>query len=584
MGLEAVQVLIPEPEQAEEWIFDNHYIRINLPKPEFLYSHLWVGIPIALLMTFLAIKILMSIKIPYIRKAIIRMRGMYVPESVMQNSPFITGEIPKCQIGVYRCGTFSDTFVGYAIRLAEDVITLPLHVSQLAMPEMVLKNERTGETLYVGKRAIIETNVVSDLCYMKVFATEMVNLKISIAHFPKSGDLEGFVSVVGKKGMSSGKLTKHMTKGLMEYMGSTLPGYSGAAYMLGNKVYGMHIGAGGTSNLGLSYAIWLLDLPALFKLEIVIGEGSITLSSPSLLGDFEERILDRTKTKTWGLEDIVTSKSKLSKIAPDYVSSWAEEVDATIPLFENSDEVLLMNCIKNASIDELVTLTKVIELQKDLKTKATVRPQGNEDGGEIEVKVELPNNKETKYSLALAVNMCEERIMNIEDKVKELENLATLANTKAEQAYMEVRELRAKKQPKQKVLTGYCCWEENCRFSSRKIMGLVSHVITEHGRTDEEVQKYMVEDRFAKSFVKPEASDELDQTKGNGESNFTQARSLPKRSRPLKNTSNQQQFVRRSQYSTRYQQSTEGLLERVLNYLENQVQPSNGHTLDIRRN
>lgn len=568
-NFEKIEVPIP-PKPV--WKIDFYGIEICIPHFELpsVQNAQWF---LMVILTLLAILLALRFKYSLVTKTVRKMRGLYIPESMVAGSNFCVGVIPKYQIGIYRAGLFTDTFVGYAIRIAEDVITLPLHVAHLAHPEMVMKNESTGEKIFIGNRTLIETTSVSDLCYIKVYKDEMTRLHIAVAKMP-SKDLEGFVSVSGQKGTSAGKLTRHMTKGLMEYAGSTVPGYSGAAYFIGSLVYGMHIGAGGTSNLGISYVVWVRDLPQLFKYEIVKTEGSITFSSPSLLGDFEENFI-KTDSKLWTFDDIISSKSKLSAIPKGYVSSWAAEVDEELG-FESA----IVDMIKDSSVSDLETLEKLISAHKDVKSKTTVKPQGKEEIEEIEIETNLEDMKtqlqlnfvETKV-LQLFSTM-ENRIQQLERNIKAVSETAERAKALGEQAYTEVRELRG--QRKERKLDGYVCWFEGCRFANRKYLSIVQHVVNEHKVTEDELAAFVADQRFHKSYIRPEASDEEDTINGNGKGNFSQANWRKPKFQNYKNTLRSSGNQNRSEYSTRPRLNMGKLMEKLSNTLNEVAQKLDG--------
>lgn len=533
-----------------------------------------------------AISLLRLFRIPLIRRVIIRMRGVYVPESIMANSPFVPGKIPACQIGVYKAGTFTDTFVGYAIRLANDVITMPLHVAQLTDGEMVLKNENTSDKVYIGKRTIIETNLISDLCYIKVLHTELVNLKIKNAQLPKTKDLEGFVSVTGRSGASSGRIGKHQTKGLLEYLGSTLPGYSGAAYMIGNCVYGMHIGAGGTCNLGITFAVWLLDLPKLFKLEILVEEGSITFSSPSLLGDFEENMLRGEKSgKSWDFSDIAgAANAKLYKGIDKMTvkGGWDDgEVDYDeILQFENAKEISVLDALKQMSVDDLTAFISLAQAQKVYKSKVNIKPQAPGENSEIEVKTDFPSNKIT---IPLQINLLEGKVLHLDEDVNSLykfkeDTIDRVLGLEDRISKLEEQARKPAKETQEKKRSGYLCWHDGCLFSSRKVVGLVGHLTSFHKLTEEQLVEVMASDKIIKSYIKPEASDEIDQTQGNGRGNFIRGPFRKPKQRTFKNTLNRMDPQFQFQSSMNNQSSMESFANQFLTCLQSIAKNSNGHT------
>nr|UXD80021.1 hypothetical protein [Myrmica rubra virus 6] len=68
-----------------------------------------------------------------------------------------------------------------------------------------------------------------------------------------------YVSAVSNKYSTLGFLEPHSAFGFMTYTGSTIGGFSGTPYVVGNAVYGMHLGSG-NENVGLDSAYILMVL------------------------------------------------------------------------------------------------------------------------------------------------------------------------------------------------------------------------------------------------------------------------------------------------------------------------------------
>lgn len=99
--------------------------------------------------------------------------------------------------------------------------------------------------------------VESDIGLTKLLAHEILKLQLKTARLVEFGLNHGsglLVRIQAFGSMTMGKLDPDLTAfGLTLYSGSTVPGFSGAPYYVGNCVYGMHIG-GNSINVGYEAA------------------------------------------------------------------------------------------------------------------------------------------------------------------------------------------------------------------------------------------------------------------------------------------------------------------------------------------
>lgn len=470
----------------------------------------------ALFVMFLFFVYLMN-NVRILRKVVYRFRGFYVGEALINGSEFTKAEIPRFQIEVYRGNLYGTTFIGYAIRVAEGTIAMPLHVYRQAIPDLFIGKD--GLYFDITKAPMLESDSVTDLCYLTVQPQIFAQMKATIAKFPR--DLvEGFVSVIGRSGASQGTLEKAASKGILVYGGSTKPGYSGAAYLIGSQTYGMHIGHSSGSNVGISHVVIQYDLQK-FKHHIVVNkEGSVTFSSPSMMGAYEEELTKDTKGKTWDSR-MFTKTHQMSK---DY---WAAHNDNLARNDLWADD--LESAIQSMPHDVLKYLASrtAAELQK-----AELKVNGQSDE---EVPVELfVNTPDQQASLA-------QRISNLEIRVSNLEKRKNV------------------KEGPVNMITVFKC--PSCDHTAATRLAVAMHMVTKHKVQEEDLDIRTI--FSVQKEVKPEgvlSSDESDLV-GNGK--VFQNRSLS----PTKRFNNYKNFSppsnRRGPYqpSGRNQKSMESLMK-----------------------
>nr|QVG74740.1 hypothetical protein 1 [Virus sp.] len=221
------------------------------------------------------------------RLAVMRLRGVTL-EAMRDGSDFRAGEQPKFQVSIMRPGLLSDTHYGYGVRVGSFLVT-PEHVVT-GMPEIILS--ANGNKIQVPTMPMLRSRVFSDLVYIRVTDMAWSKLAVKTAILaPKVMQTNTFASISGQRGVSSGLLTKSQMVGLLSYQGSTVPGMSGAAYVVGNTVYGIHCGVVSNENMGVSSVLVMAELK-----QFLVGEAS---------EDFSATDMWKTKPKkTWDTDEI----------------------------------------------------------------------------------------------------------------------------------------------------------------------------------------------------------------------------------------------------------------------------------------
>lgn len=430
----------------------------------------------------------------FIRRMIYRVKGVYVGESLIEGSKFVSGRIPSCQVEILSGGIFANTFVGYAFRISETILAMPLHVYNQARPDiMVSKGDFSVD---ITQAPMKEADSVSDLCYVSLEPRIFSQLSASIAKFP-SGGVEQFVQISGKQGVSNGSLKKCSTSGLMEYSGSTYPGYSGAPYMVGSLVYGMHLGSSITVNIGVSHLVLQYDLRSLFAMTPVDYEGSWTYTSPPMLEGGDEDLMYRKKgwdedryTRVALAKDNLKPRLQMRDVmkpisrAANLQDSWAEEVEEAFGDF-----------VSEASIQDIEFLEDWLNRRKE-KLRVT-RPVLIKGQGMEEELVEITSQPPVKSAVKV-VEKCEFKepetfrevhvlMKCMDDKIHDLEHQVEVLRDTVNGMSKLIQKDKDKQQAKMVQREMYHCTEEQCGKRYPTFFGILAHLKDGHQKTEEDI-------------------------------------------------------------------------------------------------
>lgn len=163
---------------------------------------------------------------------------------------------PKCQFlvgSVKENGDYEVHGCGFRI---EDCLVLPEHVYSEQDTAMVQVTTNNGTKKFLDLKMLpypvhLDTDLLMIDMSKNLKELSMMGLsKASICHeFADGGNL---VAIVGPKSLGTTGILKWTDDfGIVEYSGTTAGGYSGAPYMKGDQVMGMHM-HGGRTNGGVS--------------------------------------------------------------------------------------------------------------------------------------------------------------------------------------------------------------------------------------------------------------------------------------------------------------------------------------------
>nr|QSL99563.1 MAG: hypothetical protein [Ferres luteo sobemo-like virus] len=272
----------------------------------------------AAILFFMAV-LLYSASKNIIRVKVMAMRGVHIGESMKNGSAFVSAGAPEGQVAIMQPGLLVDSHVGYGLRIGNVLVT-PYHVIRENSFILLCHGK---VKMVVDIRGKIMSRSMADLAYVPLSEQTWTKLgapKVKV--YTKVPTVNTNVTCTGVKGQSVGLLRRSGIVGQMVYMGSTIPGMSGAGYFMGRTCYGVHSGVMQDENVGISMAMVHTELKAIFS-----GEAS---------NDFlEQNVRDETFGKLY--KEIAWSQ----KLMEDQVANaWTtdKQMDYNQKLVFSDDE------------------------------------------------------------------------------------------------------------------------------------------------------------------------------------------------------------------------------------------------------
>lgn len=541
-------------------LVEDVYEQYRPEPPRLDFSFGWISAELAwqwefnriffLLATLVALLAMYSLTKFPARKIVYRCRGI-VGEAMVDGSYMLEGQsIPKFQVPLYRNELFTSTFIGYGLRVG-NYLALPLHVYAVSEGRLL-----AGKVMIRG--AFIKSRVANDLCYVNMTESDWSLIGASkISSYPEEiGKGSVMVSCCGRDGQSTGMLKRMTDCGMMEYMGSTKPGYSGAAYFVGTKVYGMHCGVHGErTNVGISIVAIRGEIE-----HLSVGEASTSsYSQEEVLGNFIKKpqfydtsFYKKLSAQRWKKDD------------------WNEEIDYTenIDWGENAkvdagvDYGKLFEDIR--SREELIALqnmiTRCLAEDKFSSPPSGARTyRGQAADGEPEMRMPKPTWAAACESLSYNVEKLEKDLQLIRESVAE--NLASQENRiKALEEALEKASETRKEEKEEKEKEEKLKPEEPAEFKCADCGRVLK---SEIGRRMHHLQVHQI--AVGESAIK---SDFVNATKKSGRPAFL-GKTYQKKSWPA-SSQNSRYKGESSRYLSpqRNQQSMENLMKKLVQGLE----------------
>nr|UGO57528.1 MAG: hypothetical protein 1 [Riboviria sp.] len=495
-------------------------------------------LPLMIIASISSVWILKSL--PY-RQISYRMRGI-VGEAMMEGSTFVPSDIPKFQIPLYRADLFSSTFIGYGLRYG-DFLVLPLHVYSLALGKLVAKN-----TVAVG--SFVASRLLADLCYIRLNADQWASIGAARITSYVREVKSNSVSCCGKSGFSTGYVRKMGELGMISYSGSTLPGYSGAAYYIGSQVVGMHLGLTGEVNCGVAMPIIAAEIA-----QVVCGEASISSYS-------EEEVLGKHAPKRHAFDVDYYSKLATQKWAKDVDDAYYD-LDDQLDFGESAEDQELAEILD--SLDQVQIQRIYARLSKMVKKKKTMVGQGSE-----EKEIPMP-----KSEIWTAIENLGARISSMDRDVEKLStDVATLQSFanhvhSVENKVIELEQLyndKSEKAPATPTIAEIPCEKCDKKFTTQ--LGVIMHTYAKHSK------------KIGESAIKSDFEDKI-----SGKNPAFLGKSLLKKkstlSKPATNGSAENE-VFSSLLQNQLKMSS--LMEKLLGHFENSHKDSNGQSSAVEPN
>lgn len=194
-------------------------------------------------------------------------RSCNVLESRRPGSEENSMTTPRCQAVVAYKAEGRMVVVGNVIRFDRNFIVGPDHVLGGPVSDVkYVKGSQAWVSLEGKERIFLDTDLVA----IQMTEKELSTIGVAVCKIATLPDVGILAQVVGPESKGTVGVLKHDSRlfGRVVYEGTTLAGYSGAAYLTGNGVLGIHQ-AGGAVNSGYSASyVWnLLLLELGLKLE-----------------------------------------------------------------------------------------------------------------------------------------------------------------------------------------------------------------------------------------------------------------------------------------------------------------------------
>lgn len=322
-----------------------------------------------------------------VRRAFLRARGFRF-EALREGSTFINSKVPSCQVELREAGFLSDQFVGYGLRFGDFLVT-PTHVIE-QINHLVLEGPKGKELVQVPP---IPSETVSDVSYLKLTADVWSRLGIAGAR-PARMEAGVMATCTGKQGQSSGFIRKcRDMMGCVTYSGSTVAGMSGAAYVTGTTVIGMHNGASGLENIGVAVSVIILELEYLKGVYVECESDHREHVDTQLEEQLDRHIsrdlwdystLSENVKKNWEGRSAATERTKKNYQAAINrmmePGAWADDLDYECAkaacVISDSDK--LLNALSRCSMDQLQQVNGTLAVY--LKARSEKQGKGHSDG------------------------------------------------------------------------------------------------------------------------------------------------------------------------------------------------------------
>lgn len=200
-------------------------------------------------------------------------KDYYAEESMMHGSTFVHAKAPSCQANLVTQVAGREVYIGVAFVMhcgPMQVLLTAGHNTDLISESWEVQGI-TG--VLSGKSSDWKLLPNYDVAYKVLSVVEASTLGLKTA---KSGAVgmrdTTVVKCTASAKQSVGEIRNSGTCGLVEYDGSTLKGFSGAPYLIGNTVFGMHVAGTKRKNIGISSGLISLMVQKMESVQLEASE------------------------------------------------------------------------------------------------------------------------------------------------------------------------------------------------------------------------------------------------------------------------------------------------------------------------
>ncbi|APG75770.1 hypothetical protein 1 [Hubei sobemo-like virus 29] len=313
-----------ETEAEREEKVENVYVRVrsaieDLPIPSLLLtpSSDWVFLAFGVVTLLVGCYVSMRSFGRVSRNLVHRIRGIQY-ESVREGSSFRSAKVPAYQIAVMEAGLLSDTHIGYGCRYC-DYLVLPRHVLEkdgALVTTVLLKGPLSKVMTNISP---VQSRVIDDLVYCYLEPKTWSCLGAAKGKWANKL-MSLHVTCTGIQGQTAGRLARTAIRWMMSYTGTTIEGMSGAAYESQGEIHGIHQGATGPFNLGISSLLVTQEMALLCQVESSLDtnkDAKVPLfynqANAKLWSQIEamDELLERYSSDSWALGGEVDYSKKL---------------------------------------------------------------------------------------------------------------------------------------------------------------------------------------------------------------------------------------------------------------------------------
>lgn len=456
-------------------------------------------------------------------------------EAMQPGSSFrLKTDMPRCQVPIYTPGVMYDTFLGYGIRY-DDILVLPTHVYASADNGLLIKTEK--DKSFLLEATPIMSEILTDVCYFMLDKSVWVRLGFQCAKVTGAPISPVAVTVVGPQGASSGFVSRNSTPYILNYTGSTIPGYSGAPYVSNGSVIGIHAGETNGMNVGYGMGAIAMEISVLvygedFEDYVFEGTSRKRGNNPQFAGAHWKKGGNNYKPKKEGKEqpwrdtDVAKNVKKAQGRAPvpvDWDNMGTEDTfDYDQEINFDSARTLpqeLVDAFSDYSVAQLDAIRNYLDGLTQVQKTAGIRMRPHGVDSFDFVDVEADEDGPTSYVVSWKEKM-EERVTKLE---LQLASLLVRENTN----------LTGKK------IHPFAC--SKCEKTFKSKLGKVSHELTKHPeiqmetaiRGDEKVEVGTTSKNFLgrgqkPTSMKPSAPKKKSYSKPSSPSSIKTVPSIPK--------------------------------------------------------